>query len=132
MPVAIEAHERVRGVLDQGAQRTEILLVARAGIHQSGVSRHLRILQAAGFVSVRPDKQRRLYSLGWLTQPWQDMVDAAAERLREEPEMLFRMPGVGTQSGLDQWSRAVASGRVQPTGANIPSEQACESLLPLQ
>ena len=31
-------------------------------IHQSGVSRQLRILQEAGFVSMRPDQQRRLYS----------------------------------------------------------------------
>jgi DNA-binding transcriptional ArsR family regulator len=38
-------------------------IVDRAGIHQSGVSRHLRILHEAGFVSVRPDGQRRLYSL---------------------------------------------------------------------
>ena len=38
-------------------------IVARAGIHQSGVSRHLGILHEAGFVSVRPDGQRRLYSL---------------------------------------------------------------------
>jgi hypothetical protein len=37
---------------------------------------------------------------------------------REEPEMLFRMPGSGTQSGLDQWSYAVASGHVQPAGAD--------------
>ena len=33
-------------------------IVARAGIHQSGVSRHLRILGEAGFVSVRPDAGR--------------------------------------------------------------------------
>lgn len=38
-------------------------IVERAGIHQSGVSRHLRILSDAGFVSMRPDGQRRLYSL---------------------------------------------------------------------
>jgi DNA-binding transcriptional ArsR family regulator len=38
-------------------------IVERAGIHQSGVSRHLRILDDAGFVSMRPDGQRRLYSL---------------------------------------------------------------------
>jgi len=38
-------------------------IVARAGIHQSGVSRHLRILSEAGFVSMRPDGQRRLYAL---------------------------------------------------------------------
>src|SRR5262245_311538 len=38
-------------------------IVERAGIHQSGVSRHLRILAEAGFVAMRPDGQRRLYSL---------------------------------------------------------------------
>jgi DNA-binding transcriptional ArsR family regulator len=38
-------------------------VVEKAGVHQSGVSRHLRILHEAGFVSVRPDGQRRLYSL---------------------------------------------------------------------
>jgi DNA-binding transcriptional ArsR family regulator len=38
-------------------------IVEQVGIHQSGVSRHLRILHEAGFVSMRPDRQRRLYSL---------------------------------------------------------------------
>lgn len=62
--------------------------------------------------------QRRLYSLGWLTKPWQDMVEHAAARLREEPDMLYRMPGFRTGSGLDQWSEAVAAGHVQSTGAD--------------
>jgi DNA-binding transcriptional ArsR family regulator len=52
-------------------------IVESAGIHQSGVSRHLRILHESGFVSMRPDGQRRLYALrpepfqeleAWLTQ----------------------------------------------------------------
>ena len=38
-------------------------IVERMDIHQSGVSRHLRILAAAGIVHMRPDGQRRLYSL---------------------------------------------------------------------
>lgn len=38
-------------------------IVAAVDVHQSGVSRHLRILHDAGFVQVRPDGQRRLYSL---------------------------------------------------------------------
>jgi DNA-binding transcriptional ArsR family regulator len=38
-------------------------IVDRLAIHQSGVSRHLRILTEAGFVQVRPDGPRRLYSL---------------------------------------------------------------------
>jgi DNA-binding transcriptional ArsR family regulator len=38
-------------------------IVDRMNIHQSGVSRHLRILSDAGFVRVRPEGPRRLYSL---------------------------------------------------------------------
>jgi DNA-binding transcriptional ArsR family regulator len=38
-------------------------IVAELDIHQSGVSRHLRILNEAGFVSVRADGPRRLYAL---------------------------------------------------------------------
>jgi DNA-binding transcriptional ArsR family regulator len=38
-------------------------LVRAVDIDQSGVSRHLRILGEAGFVTMRPDGPRRLYSL---------------------------------------------------------------------
>ncbi len=38
-------------------------LVDEVDIEQPGVSRHLRILHDAGFVTVRADGQRRLYSL---------------------------------------------------------------------
>ncbi len=38
-------------------------IVGRMDIHQSGVSRHLRILAEAGVVQMRPDGQKRLYSL---------------------------------------------------------------------
>ena len=38
-------------------------IVDRMEIHQSGVSRHLRILSEAGIVEMRPDGQKRLYSL---------------------------------------------------------------------
>ena len=46
-------------------------IVRQAGIHQSGVSRHLRILHESGFVSVRPDGQRRLYALR--PEPFRDL-----------------------------------------------------------
>ena len=73
-------------------------IVARAGIHQSGVSRHLGILHEAGFVSVRPDGRRRLYSLrpepfreldAWLAKYrglWEarlDRLEAALEHRRK-------------------------------------------------
>ena len=38
-------------------------IVDALDIHQSGVSRHLRLLLEAGFVQVRPEGQMRLYSL---------------------------------------------------------------------
>jgi DNA-binding transcriptional ArsR family regulator len=38
-------------------------IVDALDIHQSGVSRHLRLLLQAGFVQVRPEGQMRLYSL---------------------------------------------------------------------
>lgn len=38
-------------------------LEAVLDIHQSGVSRHLKVLADAGFVKSRADGQRRLYSL---------------------------------------------------------------------
>lgn len=38
-------------------------LVERVGMHQPGVSRHLRVLRDAGLVDVRRDAQRRIYRL---------------------------------------------------------------------
>lgn len=46
-------------------------IVDRVGIHQSGVSRHLRILSEAGFVQMRPDGPKRLYSLK--AEPFQEL-----------------------------------------------------------
>jgi DNA-binding transcriptional ArsR family regulator len=72
-------------------------IVARTKIHQSGVSRHLRILHEAGFVSVRPDGQRRYYALRaepfaeletWLTsyrQLWEDRLDRFGMALENNP-----------------------------------------------
>jgi len=74
-------------------------LVDKLAIHQSGVSRHLRILAEAGFVQMRPDGAKRLYSLrpepfrdldAWITgyrELWEarlDRFDAALARKRKE------------------------------------------------
>jgi DNA-binding transcriptional ArsR family regulator len=48
-------------------------LVRTVDIDQSGVSRHLRILAEAGFVAMRPDGARRLYSLR--PEPFQRIDD---------------------------------------------------------
>lgn len=43
------------------------------GIQQSGVSRHLRILGEAGFVSLKKDGTRHIYELR--TEPFRDLDD---------------------------------------------------------
>jgi DNA-binding transcriptional ArsR family regulator len=72
-------------------------IVAGAGVHQSGVSRHLGILHAAGFVSMRPDGQRRLYSL-------------RPERFRELDEWLERYRGLW-EARLDRFGAALEAQR---------------------
>jgi DNA-binding transcriptional ArsR family regulator len=48
-------------------------LVDRVSIQQSGVSRHLRILAEAGFVSVRAEGTKRFYALR--PEPFQDFSE---------------------------------------------------------
>ncbi|GAB4064395.1 hypothetical protein GCM10028777_10540 [Angustibacter speluncae] len=54
-----------RRILDavRGGERSVGELVDLVGMHQPGVSRHLRVLREAGLVEVRRDGQRRLYRL---------------------------------------------------------------------
>ena len=73
-------------------------IVARMDIHQSGVSRHLRILEETGFVQVRADGARRLYSLrpepfralnSWVSQYralWEGRLDAFAVALERKQQ----------------------------------------------
>jgi DNA-binding transcriptional ArsR family regulator len=60
--LADPTRRRIVEALRDGEQQVNDI-VRQAGIHQSGVSRHLRILHDTGFVSVRPSGQRRLYAL---------------------------------------------------------------------
>ena len=60
--LADPTRRRIVETLRRGEQQVNDI-VLQAGIHQSGVSRHLRILHESGFVSVRPDGQRRFYAL---------------------------------------------------------------------
>src|SRR5579862_1077172 len=71
-------------------------IVDEGRIHQSGVSRHLRILLQTGFVSMRPVGQRRYYSLkparfreldNWLAQYrslWEARLDRFGKALEEK------------------------------------------------
>jgi DNA-binding transcriptional ArsR family regulator len=54
-----------RRILDavRDGERSVGELVDEVGMHQPGVSRHLKVLRDAGLVEVRRDAQRRLYRL---------------------------------------------------------------------
>lgn len=60
----------------QGGELAVNDLVEKVDIHQSGVSRHLRILHGAGFVQMRPDGAKRFYSLS--PEPFREIDDWVA------------------------------------------------------
>ncbi|HEX4476972.1 MAG TPA: metalloregulator ArsR/SmtB family transcription factor [Polyangiaceae bacterium] len=77
-----------------GGERAVNDIVGEVDIDQSGVSRHLRILQEAGFVRVRPDGAKRLYSLrpepfreldGWVGR-YRNLWEARLDRFAAELE----------------------------------------------
>jgi DNA-binding transcriptional ArsR family regulator len=85
--LADPTRRRIVEALRDGEQQVGDVVVS-VGVHQSGVSRHLRILFESGFVSMRPDGQRRLYALRpepfraieqWLTQ-YRRLWDARLDR----------------------------------------------------
>jgi DNA-binding transcriptional ArsR family regulator len=99
--LADPTRRRILDTLRSGEQQVADV-VATAGIHQSGVSRHLRILSESGFVSMRPDGQRRLYALKpepfreldeWLTQYrslWEERLDRFEVALKKKQQQARR------------------------------------------
>ncbi|WIG92981.1 metalloregulator ArsR/SmtB family transcription factor [Myxococcus sp. SDU36] len=95
---------RIVEALRYGEQQVSDV-VEKAGVHQSGVSRHLRILSESGFVSMRPDGQRRLYALkpepfkdldGWLApyrQLWEARIDRFGAALEKKQQQTRRVEG---------------------------------------
>ena len=73
-------------------------IVKNVDVDQSGVSRHLRILQEAGLVNIRPDGQKRIYSLCpgpfreldlWISryrQLWEGRLEKFGEALARKQE----------------------------------------------
>lgn len=88
----------------RGGEQAVNDVVDKVDIHQSGVSRHLRILHDAGFVQVRADGPRRLYSLR--AEPFQEL-DAWVSRYRSLWEA--RLDRFG--AALEQKRKARASKR---------------------
>jgi DNA-binding transcriptional ArsR family regulator len=92
-PLADPMRRRIVELL-RGHEKPVNDIVAELDIHQSGVSRHLRILNEAGFVSVRADGPRRLYALraepfraldAWISR-YRDLWEARLDRLGAELE----------------------------------------------
>jgi len=95
-----------RRILDavRGGERSVTELVDAVGMHQPGVSRHLKVLRDAGLVEVRRDAQRRLYRL-------------RAEPLRELDEWLepYRAELAGRLDSLER--------HLERTGRPIPPKE---------
>lgn len=91
--IAEPTRRRILDAVREG-ERSVGELVERVGMHQPGVSRHLRVLRDAGLVEVRRDAQRRLYRLrpeplmeldAWLEPyraEWSARLDALERHLR--------------------------------------------------
>lgn len=105
--LADPTRRRIVAALRDGERQVNDIVEA-AGIHQSGVSRHLRILHESGFVSMRPDGQRRFYALrpepfreieAWLAEYrnlWESRLDrfgAALEERRKNTGAAKKEPG---------------------------------------
>lgn len=89
------SRRRIVELLVEG-ERSVNDLVGELDIAQSGVSRHLKILRDAGFVTVRAEGQRRLYALraeplreldAWMDRYrawWETRLDAMARQLAKK------------------------------------------------
>jgi DNA-binding transcriptional ArsR family regulator len=91
--IEVIAEPSRRQILDElrGGEHPVQALVERLAMSQPAVSKHLRVLREAGLVTVRPDGQRRLYSLRpdplieldeWL-EPYRQMWRSSLDRLEE-------------------------------------------------
>jgi DNA-binding transcriptional ArsR family regulator len=98
--IEVIAEPSRRQILDElrAGERPVGVLVERLAISQPAVSKHLRVLRDAGLVNVRPDGQRRLYSVRveplleldrWLEpyrEMWRHSLDRLADHLSESPQ----------------------------------------------
>ena len=78
--------------------------------------------------------RHELFSLGWLSAPWSDLVlssESAPLGVAEpvvENASVWAQPGVGSGSALDCWATALFTGRQTSTGADGTWERAQHSL----
>jgi DNA-binding transcriptional ArsR family regulator len=99
-PFAVLAEPHRRRILDLllESERPVSELVKATRLSQPAVSKHLRVLRDAGFVDVRVDAQRRVYSVrpeallavdDWLEpyrRLWSERLDALERHLDSTPD----------------------------------------------
>ena len=95
--IAEPTRRRILDAVREG-ERSVGELVDELGMHQPGVSRHLKVLRDAGLVEVRRDAQRRLYRLRleplmeldeWLEpyrREWSNRLDSLERHLQRTTE----------------------------------------------
>lgn len=95
--IAEPTRRRILDAVREG-ERSVGELVVEVGMHQPGISRHLKILRDAGLVEVRRDAQRRLYRLrpeplmkldDWLEpyrREWANRLDSLERHLERTAE----------------------------------------------
>ena len=119
MPTALAVLEAIaeptrRRILDAVRDRECSVndLVEQVGMHQPGVSRHLKVLRDAGVVEVRRDAQRRLYSL-------------RAEPLMELDAWLepYRVHWAGRLDALERHMQRTSTPITTPPNPKTPKEQ---------
>ena len=86
--LADPTRRRLVEVMHDG-ERSVSELVEHVDIEQPGVSRHLRILDDAGFVHVRADGRRRMYSLR--PEPFEELAEWMRRYAHEEVDRVERL-----------------------------------------
>jgi len=99
-PFAALADDTRLAIVDELAKGERAVgdLVARFAVTQPAISQHLKVLKDAGLVRVRPDAQRRLYSIEpkgfrvielWLERhrrTWAKRLDRLEQHMDDDPD----------------------------------------------
>ncbi len=118
-PFEVLADPTRRSVVEalRGGERTVNDIVRALSIHQSGVSRHLRILHEAAFVSVRPEGPYRYYTLraepfreldAWLAgyrTLWEARLDRFAAALAQKQKARMAAKAKDTEDNAKEKKR---------------------------
>lgn len=117
-PFQILADPTRRRILEvlRGRERAVNEVVDAVGLHQSGVSRHLRILRDAAFVRVRRQGKQRLYAIA--PEPFQEVESWVAGFRQQEDQLDYFISALGKRQQEEiAASRAQAAARSRQTAA---------------